>query len=587
MGCTFYGRMGSTMATTRRLFVQTMLYGLAARSLGQGVVEHRGAVRPRGKPSGRPFPVRLVDVAVSAGLRHPTVYGSSDHHDYVIEAIGCGCAFIDYDNDGWMDLFVLSGNTFGPGTPTATNRLYHNNRDGTFSDVTESAGLVHNGWSCGVCVGDYNNDGFEDIFVSGWGQNLLYRNNGNGTFTDVTKLAGLGDSGHRWSTGCSFVDYNRDGHLDLFVSSYLELDIAHAPRPGSGPLCMFRGIGVHCGPRGFTHGQNRLYRNNGDGTFTDVSVKAGITAARDSYCLTVVAADFDDDGWPDIYVACDSTPSLLFMNNRDGTFREEATIRGVAYSNDGQEQAGMGVAVTDASGKGHLDLFKTNFAGDIPNFYQNVGEGQFEDICIDAGLAVDNRFVSWGAGFPDFDNDGAPDIFVVTGHVYPEIGKRYPEFAERGPRLLFRNLGGGKFEEMLEGAGPAMAELHSSRGCAFGDFDNDGDLDVLIVNLNEPPTLLRNDLSGTNRWLKIRLQGTTSNRSAIGARAVVTGPGLRPQAQEVQSQSSFLSCNDPRLHFGVGMAEQVDVRVRWPSGKWDTARPLRTNQTVSLVEGQT
>ena len=587
MGCTFFGRVGSTMATTRRLFVQTMLYGLAARSLGQGVVEHRGVVRPRGKPSGRPFPVRLVDVAASAGLKHPTVYGSSTHHDYIVEAIGCGCAFIDYDNDGWMDIFVLSGNTFGTSAPDATNRLYHNNRDGSFTDVTEKAGLIHNGWSCGVCVGDYNNDGFEDIFVSGWGQNLFYHNNGDGTFTDVTKLAGLGDSAHRWSTGCSFVDYNRDGHLDLFVSSYLEFDLAHAPHPGSSPLCMFRGIGVNCGPRGFNHGQNKLYRNNGDGTFTDVSARAGVVAARESYCLTVVAADFDDDGWPDIYVACDSTPSLLFMNNRDGTFREEATLRGVAYSNDGQEQAGMGVAVTDASGQGHLDLFKTNFAGDVPNFYQNVGQGQFEDLCIDAGLAVDNRYVSWGAGFPDFDNDGVPDIFVVTGHVYPEIGKRYPEFAECGPRLLFRNLGGGKFEEMLEGAGPAMTELHSSRGCAFGDFDNDGDIDVLIVNLNEPPSLLRNDLSGGNRWLKILLKGTTSNRSAIGARVVVTGPGLRPQAQEVQSQSSFLSCNDPRLHFGVGTAEQVDVRVRWPSGKWDSVRTLRTNQIVSLVEGHT
>jgi enediyne biosynthesis protein E4 len=574
------------MATSRRLFLQTLLGGLAARSLGQGIVEHQGVVRPRSKPSGRPFPVRLVDVSATAGLKQATVWGSSSHHDYIVEAIGCGCAFIDYDNDEWMDLFVLSGNTFGAGTPAASNRLYHNNRDGTFTDVTVKAGLVHNGWSCGVCVGDYNNDGFEDIFVSGWGQNLLYRNNGDGTFTDVTKQAGLGNSQHRWSTGCSFVDYNRDGHLDLFVSSYLEFDLAHAPLPGSSPLCMFRGVGVNCGPRGFKHGSTNVYRNNGDGTFSDVSAMAGVAVASDSYCLTVVAADFDDDGWPDIYVACDSTPSLLFMNNRDGTFREEATLRGVAYSNDGQEQAGMGVAVADASGQGHLDMFKTNFAGDVPNFYRNAGKGQFEDLCIEAGLAVDNRFVCWGAGFADFDNDGAPDLFAVTGHVYPEIGKRYPELAECGPRLLFRNLGDGKFEEMLEGAGPAMTALHSSRGCAFGDFDNDGDLDVLIVNLHEPPSLLRNDLGANNRWLKVRLRGTMSNRSAIGARVVVTGQGLRPQAQEVQSQSSFLSCNDPRLHFGTGSAEQVDVRVRWPSGKWDVQRTLRTNQIVSLVEGQ-
>ena len=573
------------MNSSRRVFLQTLVGSVAASMWGQGISEHKRTAKPRGKLSGRPFDARLTDVAMSAGLTRPVVYGGIAHRDYIVEAIGCGCAFLDYDNDGWMDLFILAGNQFGNGAPTGSNRLYHNNRDGTFTDVTEKAGLLHHGWHCGVCVADYNNDGFDDLFITGWGVDLLYRNNGDGTFTDVTRSAGLLVAGKQWGTGCSWVDYDRDGKLDLFVSHYLDFDFSTAPKPGSGPMCMFRGIGVNCGPRGFKHGEQMLFHNNGDGTFTDVSVKAGISQSKDSYGLTVITADFDDDGWPDIYVACDSTPSLLFMNNRDGTFREEGTIRGVAYSGDGEEQAGMGVATADVTGNGELDLLKTNFAGDIPDLYLNGGKAEFDDVSVEKGLGVDNRYVSWGAGFADFDNDGAPDILIVTGHVYPEIGKRFPELVERGPRLLFRNLGGGKFEELLEDAGPGIASSHSSRGCAFGDFDNDGDVDVLIVNLNEPPSLLRNDVSGTNRWIKVRLVGTRSNRSAIGARLEIKGEGLAMQVQEVQSQSSFLSCNDPRLHFGVGKCETVTVRVRWPSGVWDSPITAKTNQLLTIVEG--
>jgi len=570
------------MKLSRRRVIQAILGTASARLLGQGVSSRKTAVPPRGKPSGRPFHSQLTDIGQPAGLTHPTVYGGIDRKKYIVETIGCGCAFLDYDNDGWMDIFVLSGSRFEGITEDATNRLYKNNRDGTFHDVTREAGLAFNGWCCGVCVGDFNNDGNEDLFITGWGRNILYRNNGDGTFSDVTKEAGLA-SVPRWGTGCSFVDYNRDGHLDLFVSNYLEFDLAKAPSPGSTANCQFKGVSVNCGPRGFAHGRHSLYRNNGDGTFTDVSVSSGIAEIKGSYGLTVVTADFDDDGWPDIFVACDSTPSLLLMNNHDGTFREEALLRGVAYSEDGQEQAGMGVAATDFDGDGNIDILKTNFADDVLNLYRNVGKGNFEDVAADSGLATDNRFVSWGAGLVDFDNDGATDVFIVTGHVYPEIERPYPSYPFRGPRLLFRNLGNGRFEEMLEGAGPALGQLHASRGCAFGDFDNDGDIDVLIVNLNEPPSLLRNDTSGVNHWLKVKLVGTTSNRSAIGARVTVTS-GAASQTQEVQSQSSFLSANDPRLHFGLALAEEARVHVRWPSGKWTSPITVRSNRLVTIQE---
>jgi hypothetical protein len=557
--------------------------GTAGKVLAQGVIPRKATTLPRGKPSGIPFHASFVDVTVNAGLHDPIVYGPKDHKTYVLETLGCGCAFFDYDNDGWLDILILSGTRLGA-PPTAGNRLYRNNRDGTFTDVTERAGLAKNGWACGVCVGDYNNDGFEDLFLTYWGQNVLYRNNGDGTFTDVTQEAHLTSSAVRWGTGCAFLDYNRDGLLDLFVSNYMQFDPSSAPKPGERSTCMYGGVPVHCGPRGFPFGRHSLYKNNGDGTFTDVSEPAGIAAARNSYGLTVVVSDFDDDGWPDVYVACDSTPSLLFLNNRDGTFREEGAIRGVAYSEDGQEQAGMGVAVGDYDLDGRLDLLKTNFAEDLPNLYRNLGKGLFQDEARDAGLSVDNRFVSWGAGIFDFDNDGWPDIFIVTGHVYPELEQHFPTSPAATPRLLFRNLGNGRFEELLDQAGPAIAAPHVSRGCAFGDFDNDGDLDILIINLNEPPSLLRNDLSTENHWLKLKLIGTTSNRSAIGARVVVK-TASHTVTQEVQSQASFLSCSDSRLHFGLGKETSASIRVRWPSGLWESTATVDAERLLVIKEG--
>ena len=544
----------------------------------------RRVVAAQSKPrsSGRAFDARFTDIAAAAGLTAPIVYGALDHNDYILEADGCGCAFIDYDNDGWMDLFILTGTRIEGAPPGTSNRLYKNNRDGTFTDVTRQAGLEAVGWANAVCVGDYNNDGFEDLFCTYWGQNKLYRNLGDGTFKDVTKEAGLANAEVRWGAGCSFLDYNRDGHLDLFVSNYLGFAFDKVPKPGAGVNCNWKGIPVNCGPRGLPFGRHSLYKNNGDGTFTDVSVASGVGKPWSNYGMTVVTADFNEDGWPDIYVASDSTPSLLFMNQHDGTFKEAGVERGVALSNDGMEQAGMGVGIGDYDLDGHLDIFKTHFAEDTDVLYHNDGTGNFEDRTLPAKLAVETRFSSWGAGIVDLDNDGWPDIFFVTGSVYPEIERQLPQYPNKSPRILFRNLGNGSFEEIAD-AGPGVTASHSSRGCAFGDFDNDGDLDILIVNMNEPPSLLRNDLKGRHHWIKVKLVGTRSNRSAIGARVLVKYSG-KVQAQEVLSQSSYYSCNDTRLHFGLGLSVTADIVIHWPSGAMEKYPGVKSDQLLTIQE---
>jgi hypothetical protein len=575
------------MQTGRRGFLHLSLAAFAGvLSTGSGAQQPgRRSVAPQ-KPaarSGRPFNAFFTDVASSAGLTAPVIYGGVDHDEYILEADGCGCAFVDYDNDGWMDIFLLSGTRLDGAPPGASNRLYKNNRDGTFTDVTSQAGLQAVGWANSVCIGDYNNDGYEDIFCTYYGQNRLYRNMGDGTFKEVTKEAGLLGTEARWGAGCSFLDYDRDGHLDLFVSNYLVFDFAQVPKPGSGVNCNWKGIPVNCGPRGLPFGRHSLYRNNGDGTFTDVSVESGIGKSWSNYGMTVVAADFDEDGWPDIYVASDSTPSLLFMNHHDGTFREEGVERGVALSNDGMEQAGMGVGIGDYDLDGHLDIFKTHFTEDTDVLYHNDGKGNFEDRTLQAKLGVETRFISWGAGIVDLDNDGWPDIFFVTGSVYPEVEKQLPQYPNKSPRILFRNLGNGTFEEIPDG-GPGVKTPHSSRGCAFGDFDNDGDMDILILNMNEPPSLLRNDLKGTHHWLKVKLVGTKSNRSAIGARVLAHYSG-RAQAQVVLSQSSYYSCNDSRLHFGLGQATAADLEIHWPSGAVEKYVRAKCDQLITIREG--
>ncbi len=570
------------MTITRR----SVLALLAAGSANAQGVSTRGVKpQPRGKPSGRPFVARFTDVAERAGLKEPVVYGAVNAKTYIIEVVGCGVAFIDYDNDGWMDLFVLSGTRLEAAPPGTTNRLYKNNRDGTFTDVTAKAGLVRTGWASAVTVADYNNDGFDDIFITYYGHNVLYRNNGDGTFTDVTGPAGLEQKAVRYGSGCTWVDYDRDGHLDLFVATYLDTTIDKLPKPGDNPDCNWKGVPVNCGPRGLPTGFVQLFHNNGDGTFTDVSEKSGVSKARGSYPMTAVAADFDNDGWPDIYVACDSKPSFLFRNNQDGTFHEEGLERGAALSEDGMEQAGMGVGIGDYNLDGKLDLFKTHFADDTNVLYLNDGQGHFDDVTVRAGIGVETRYVGWGAGMVDLDNDGLPDLFVVTGSVYPEVERRVPAYPFKTPRLIFRNLGDGRFEELIDEAGPGIAAAHASRGCAFGDFDNDGDIDVLIMNMNEPPSLLRNDVSGRNHWLKVRLVGTKSNRSAVGSR-VTAKYGARQQAQEVVAQSSFYSVNDRRLHFGLGAETSADLTIRWTNGAMESIPRVKADQFITIQEGK-
>ena len=490
-----------------------------------------------------------------------------------------------YANNGWMYIFLMWCTRIAGAPPAATNRLYKNNRDGTFTDVTEQSGLNSVGWGNGVCVGDYNNDGNEDLFCTYFGQNKLYRNNGDGTFTDVTKDAGLLDERKRLGTGCTFIDYNRDGFLDLFVANYVEFDLEHAPKPSiQSPTCTYEGMPVVCGPRGLKPGYHSLYRNNGNGTFTDVSKEAGIAGTRDSYGLTAITADLDEDGWPDIFVAADTTPSMLFVNNHDGTFKEDALARGVAVSGDGRENSGMGVGVGDYDLRGHADIFKTHFQREPNGLYRNSGKADFDDVTTSSGIGKEQRFVGWGAGIVDLDNDGYPDIFMVTGNIYPEIEKAFPQLPYKGPRIIFRNMGDGHFEEIIEEAGPGVAARFSSRGCAFGDFDNDGDLDVVIVNVNEPPSLLRNDAPSLNHWLKVKLIGTKSNRSAIGARVIVRY-GAKVQAQNLMSQSSYISCNDSRLHFGLGAETSAAIEVYWPNGLQESFKNIAANQLVTFKEG--
>ncbi|HZS97799.1 MAG TPA: CRTAC1 family protein [Terriglobales bacterium] len=573
---------------TRRQMIASMMAAagttMTGTAFGQGISSRGVKAQPRGKPSGRPFLSRITDVAKEARLTQPIIYGGAESKSYIIEVVGCGVAFLDYDNDGWIDLFVLSGTRLDGAPPGTTNRLYKNNRDGTFTDVTAKAGLQRTGWASAVTVGDYDNDGFDDLFITYYGQNVLYHNNGDGTFTEVTERAGLRQPATRYGSGCCWVDYDRDGHLDLFVANYLNTTLEKLPKPGENSDCTWKGVPVNCGPRGLPPGSVQLFHNNGDGTFTDVSKASGVSAASGSYPMTVVAADYDNDGWPDIYVACDSTPSWLFRNQHNGTFREEGLERGVALSEDGLEQAGMGVGVGDYDLDGNLDIFKTHFADDTNVLYHNDGKGNFDDVTTRSGLGVETRYVGWGAGVVDLDNDGNPDLFVATGSVYPEVEKRLPAYPFRTPRLVFRSLGDGRFEELIEEAGSGISAPHASRGCAFGDFDNDGDMDILVSNMNEPPSLLRNDVTGKNHWLKVLLVGVQTNRSAIGSR-VTARYGSRRQAQEVSAQSSFYSTNDRRLHFGLGTESSADLTIRWTNGATEAIPKVAADQLVVIREG--
>ena len=536
-----------------------------------------------GPPNGM---VRFVDVAEPAGVTAVDVWGGITKKKLILETKGNGVGFLDYDRDGWIDIYLSNGTRLEgfPKGQEPTNHLYHNNRDGSFSDVTARSGLARTGWQTGVCAGDYDNDGWDDLLLSYWGKNHLYRNNGSGAFTDVTERAGLKQSRDRWGTGCAFLDYDRDGFLDLFVANFIEFDPAHALGPGEAVFCYWKGIPVLCGPKGLPAGKNVLYRNNRDGTFTDVSESSGITK-RGGNGLGALSYDFDNDGWPDIYVANDSTPSLLYHNNHDGTFSDIGVQAGVAYSEDGAEQGGMGVAVGDYDADGWFDIFKTNFADDTPNLYHNNGDGTFTDRIGSSGIGVVTSNVSWGNGFVDVDNDGWKDIFYVNGHVYPEVDLYKTAGSYRQPRLLYRNLGDGRFQNISAEGGPAFERMYSSRGCAFGDFNNDGRADILIMNMNEPPSLWRNESQGGNHSLLVKLTGTRTNRSAIGARVrVVTGK--HTQIGEVHSGDSVMSMSDLRLHFGSGSAEKIDLlEVRWPvTGAVESFQNVAADQIVYIQE---
>ena len=549
--------------------------------------------KPATTPAPSPLDVQYVDVAHQAGLIHPNIWGGVDHKRSIIEAKGSGIAFFDYDNDGWLDIYQTNGDrldTQWPAGKAPTSHLYKNNRDGTFTDVTQASGLARTGWQTGVCIGDYDNDGWDDLFCCFWGHNILFHNNGNGTFTDVTKKAGLSRE-HRWGAGATFLDYDRDGHLDLFVCNYMTLDPASIPPASETKYCQWKGVPIMCGPRGLPADTNLLYHNNGDGTFTDVSAKSGILKPGPRYSITAVSYDFDNDGWPDIYVAVDSQPSILFQNNHDGTFTDIAVMAGCAYNDNGHEQAGMGVAVADYDCDGWFDIFKTNFADDTCNLYHNNGDGSFSDLTFASGIGVNNNYVAWGCGFVDIDNDGWQDILQINGHVYPEIDSYKLSQTFKNPRLVYRNLGNGHFKDVSSEMGPGISEHYSSRGAAFGDYDNDGGIDVLVLNMNDTPSLLHNVGGSKQNWIKIKLIGTKCNRTAIGARVKVT-TGEHTQAphvqmDEVHSGTSVMSQSDLRLHFGLGKAESADViEVKWPTTqKIEKFTAVKANQILTIREG--
>lgn len=541
----------------------------AAALLAQGVIT--GNLPPVNKPkfSGLPFPAKFTELALPGfpPAAHPKP------HRFILDANGSGVALLDLDNDGLLDILLPA------------SRIFKNEGAGKFTDVTASSGIVPQLWPNGVCAADFDNDGLTDVFLTHYGPNRLFKNLGHAKFADATPQSGLATGPEVWTTGCTFLDYDTDGLLDLATVTYAGFSLKNPPQPGSSPYCIYQSQPVFCGPRGLPTGKVTLYRNLGNGKFADVSEKAGMRGVTGCYGFSVLSADLNADGFPDLYVACDSTPSLYFRNQRNGTFKELGTEAGIAFNEHGAEQAGMGVAIADFDNDGWLDITKTNFIRDYPNLFRNLGKAVFEDIAVPAGLAVNPHYVQWGVGAEDFDNDGLRDIFQVSGHVYPEIESKLPAEQYKNPRILYRNLGHNKFEDVSHLAGPAIAQRHSSRGAAFGDFDNDGDIDAVIMNMAAPPSLLRNDLPPPTNWLKLLLRGTKSNRSAIGA-TVEIHSGTSRQSAAVQSSSSFLSSNDPRLHFGLGKNKDIDkLLIRWPGGALEEFTGVLSNRLNLLTEG--
>jgi hypothetical protein len=542
-----------------------------------------------------PWPVRFEDVGSQMGLDGVSVYGGVDRKRFIIETNGAGAAWLDVDQDGWTDAIVLGGSRLADGARTddpaiargrSTTRVYRNVNGRRFEDITDASGLARTAWSSSICAGDYDGDGAIDVFVTAFGANVLYRNAG-GRFDDRTAAAGLATGKTRWGSGCSFLDYDRDGDLDLFVANYLIFDLATAKEPGEGINCLWKGVPVNCGPKGLPTDTNLLYRNVGNGRFEDVSEASGVAGVRNRYSMSVVAADLDEDGWVDLYVASDSTAAIHYHNNRDGTFTDVALARGTAFSETGVPQAGMGAAAGDIDADGKIDLVKTHFADDIPALYRALGNGRFEEIAMASGLGSLNRYVEWGVGLPDLDNDGWHDVLYVTGNVYPEVERLVAGYPHRGPRVVFRNLGRGSFADATALSGPGAMTPQSSRGAAFGDFDNDGDVDVLIMNMNAPPSLLRNDQQSGHAWLQVRLEGPAGNRHGLGATVRVTAEG-RTQARPVLSQSSYYSFDDLRLSFGLGQSRRADrVEVVWPNGARQTVNDVAARQVLTIRHAPT
>jgi len=536
-----------------------------------------------------PTPAWFVDVSSRAGIAVRNVNGGAANKRYIVEATGSGVAILDYDRDGWPDIFLVNGQELKP-DPAAkqppTSHLFHNNHDGTFTDVTEKAGLVSTGWGQGVCAGDYDNDGYDDLYVTSYGKNRLFHNQGNGTFREVAEQAGVAGTGKEWGTGCAFVDYDRDGKLDLMVANYVHFDLASTPAPGAEAGCMWKGTPVMCGPRGLPGAKNILYHNEGTGKFRDVSAASGIEKTEAHYCFSVTTLDYNEDGWPDIYVACDSTPSILYRNNHDGTFSDVGADAGVAFNEDGREQAGMGSTAGDYDGDGHLDLFKTNFSDDTATLYHANGDGTFTDETFAAGLGINLDALGWGAMFADVDNDGYPDLLVVNGHVYPEVDDAKLGATFKEPRFLYWNQRNGKFKDVSKSSGPGLTEPLPGRGLAIADLWNDGRISAVVNNLSDRPMLLVNEAANGNHWLGLRLIGTVSNRSAIGARVTLHG-SKRNWVDEVRSGSSYNSSNDPRLHFGLGAETKLSgIEVRWPNGEREQFAADGVDRILELTEGK-
>ena len=541
---------------------------------------------PSAKASGGLF---FVDATPLSGIDHRNVCGApTEHKGWNSEILGAGAAWLDYDGDGNLDLYIVNGSAYdrppGRGEP---NKLYRGDGKGRFVDVTTKAGVGDRGWGLGVAVGDLDNDGDPDLYVTNFGPNVLYRNNGDGTFTDVTKHAGVGNA--LLSASAAFFDIEGDGDLDLYVTNYHDCDPEVIPRRDSEAAqsehCRYRGIPVACGPLGTPPLQDALYRNKGDGTFEDVTRASGAWLDTPRYALGVVTADYDNDGDQDIYVANDSVQNSLWQNRGDGTFVDVGVPTLTALSADGKAQAGMGADFGDYNRDGLLDLVVTNFSHGLNTVYKNVNGKFFIDDSALAGMGVTMMALSWGTGFFDFDHDGDQDLFIANGHIYPQVDDYRLGLSFRQANHLFVNEG-DRFQEGSAASGPGLRAVRSFRGAAFGDYDNDGDIDVFVTALDDVPLLLRNDSRGTGHWLQVRLEGTKSNRDGVGARVTITVGGQR-QVRERTGGGSYLSASDPRLHFGLGSATKVDVlEVRWPSGQTDVLRNVAADQVIAVKEGQ-